>query len=59
MTKPSVFDLYFHLSNAYITLYLVTEVEDDRVVLTSQGAAIVRVTVVELLQLLTSQRRAS
>ena len=53
--KPGVIDLYFRLTNAYSILHLLTEVEDDQI----RGPAIVRLTVAELLQLLTSQRRAS
>jgi len=59
MTKAGAFDLYSSLTNAYSTLYLMTEVEDDQIRLASQGPAIVRLAAVELLQLLTPQRRAS
>jgi len=59
MTKTGAFDLYSSLTNAYSTLHLMTEVEDDQIRLALQGPAIVRLAVVEHLQLLTPQRRAS
>ena len=60
-TKPGDNDLYFRLANAYSIrhLILVTEVEDDQFKIASQGPAIVRLTVAEVLYLLTSQHRAS